>query len=175
MITLFYQLYSGLYTGSKTFNTGVWDGVIPSGTNVFIEYISTNERPCGTDTDLLVVHRNYGDNSLQDVSIKKTMGMSISNDTSVYKTFSSISFNSLEDAFWKNFQKYEKAKINYYVTTLMNKYPSLITQTNRMKRSSKFFARKKDQSYPKYNTFSYEHSNLKIPFSRRMMAGAASR
>jgi hypothetical protein len=172
--TLFYKLYSGLYTGSKTFNTGVWNGTIPSGTNVFIEYISTNESPCGTDTDLLVVHKNYGDNSLQDVSIKKAMGMSISTDTSVYKTFTSISFNSLEDAFWKNFQKYEKAKTNYYVTTIMNKYPSLMIQTNRMKRSTKFFATKRVKAYPSYTNFSYEHSNLKFPFKRNIMMGAAA-
>jgi hypothetical protein len=160
--TLFYKLYSGLYTGNKTFNLGTWNGIIPSGTTVFMEYLSTNEEPCGTNADFLLVHSNYGDNSLIDVSIKKSMGLSLLFDTSISKEFTSISFNSMEDGFWKNFQKFEVYKRNLYVKNIINKFPLLMTQTNRMKRSLTFFNRKRLKAYPSLNTFSRRHSNFKL-------------
>lgn len=155
--TIFYKLYSGLYTGNKLFNTGVWDGIVPSGTNIFFEFVSTNEQPCGTEIDFLLLHKNYGDNSLEDVAIKTTMGLSKSFDTSITKNFTSTSFNSVEDGFWKNFQKLENFKRTIYIKNLKYNYPSLIIETKRAERSQKFFLEKRKTTFMKYNKFKYSN------------------
>jgi hypothetical protein len=90
------------------------------------------------------------------------MGLSLLFDTSISKEFTSISFNSMEDGFWKNFQKFEVYKRNLYVKNIINKFPLLMTQTNRMKRSLTFFNRKRLKAYPSLNTFSRRHSNFKL-------------
>lgn len=154
--TVFYKLYSGLYTGNKTFNEGTWNGVIPSGTNVFIEYVSTNDRPCGTHMDLLSVHKNYGDNSLQDVTIKQLMGASSSENNTVQKSFVSDSLVSVDDAEWKNFQKFQKWLKSIYYNKIINYLPYMISETNRRKRSREFFA-KEDRTV----IYKYEDNNFK--------------
>jgi hypothetical protein len=154
--TVFYKLYSGLYTGNKTFNEGTWNGVIPSGTNVFIEYISTNDRPCGTHMDLLSVHKNYGDNSLQDVAIKKLMGAGSSENNTIQKSFVSDSLLGVDDAEWKNFQKFQKWLKSFYYNKITTYLPYLISETNRRKRSREFFA-KEDKTI----IYKYEDNNFK--------------
>jgi hypothetical protein len=154
--TVFYKLYSGLYTQNKTFNQGTWDGVIPSGSNVFIEYISTNDRPCGTHMDLLSVHKNYGNYSLEDVTIKQAMGANITQNNTVQKTLVSDSLVSVNDAEWKNFQKFQKWLKSQYYNKLINSLPFLISETNRRKRSQEFFA--KEENIINYK---YEDDNFK--------------
>jgi hypothetical protein len=154
--TVYYKLYSGLYTGNKTFNQGTWNGVIPSGTNVFIEYISTNDRPCGTHMDLLSVHKNYGDNSLQDVTIKKLMGASLSENNTIQKSFVSDSLVSIDDAEWKNFRNFQKWLKSFYYNKIINYLPYLISETNRRKRSKKFFEKEN-----RAVIYKYEDNNFK--------------
>jgi hypothetical protein len=68
--TLFYKLYKSFYTGSKTINTGTWDGIIPANTNFTIEYITTKNQVVGTNNEFKLFYKNYGDNSDIDIQIK---------------------------------------------------------------------------------------------------------
>lgn len=70
--TLFYKFYSGLYTGSKTFNTGVWNGIIPTGVNVQVEIISTEiNKTIGTKYPLYFIYSGYGSNDQTDAKCTK--------------------------------------------------------------------------------------------------------
>lgn len=136
--TWFYRLYSGVYTtnnGRKTFNTGTWNGIIPSGTQLFVEYLSTNENPCGTTNEFLLVHDHYGSNSVQDVYIKMIM---MSEPYNSKKTFYSTSFNSLNDAFWKNKLKYRKFQRNKYIKDLRLFLPEIVNYTANDRRIKSF-------------------------------------
>ena len=59
--TPFYKLYNSLYTGSKKINAGTWDGIIPSGTFVTVEFITTTfEKNIGINLDAVQVYKNHG-------------------------------------------------------------------------------------------------------------------
>lgn len=136
--TWFYRLYSGVYTtgnGRKTFNTGTWNGIVPSGTQLFVEYLSTNENPCGTTNEFLLVHDHYGSNSVQDVYIKMIM---MSEPYNSKKTFYSTSFNSLNDAFWKNKLKYRKFQRNKYIKDLRLFLPEIVNYSANDRRIKNF-------------------------------------
>jgi hypothetical protein len=136
--TWFYKLYSGIYTtgnGGKTFNTGTWNGIIPSGTQLFIEYLSTSENPCGTTNEFLLVHDYYGSNSVQDVYIKMIMMLQ---EYNTKKTFYSISFNSLNEAFWKNKLKYRKFERNSYIAKIRKFLPEIVNYTANDRRIKSF-------------------------------------
>jgi len=65
--TLFYKFYSGLYTGSKVFNTGSWDGIIPSGRQITIEFITTElNKEIGMKNDLYLIYSGFGTNDSID-------------------------------------------------------------------------------------------------------------
>lgn len=65
--TLFYKFYSGLYTGSKTFNTGTWNGIIPAGRNTTIEFISTElNKEVGMSNNLYFIYSGFGTNDSTD-------------------------------------------------------------------------------------------------------------
>jgi hypothetical protein len=140
--TWFYKLYNGVYTernGNKTFNTGTWNGIIPSGAQLFVEYLSTNEDFCGTNNEFLLVHDNYGSNSVQDVHIKMIM---MSEPYNSKKTFYSTSFNSLNEAFWKNKLKYRKYQRNSYIMNIRKFLPELVNYTNKDRRIKRFIVNK---------------------------------
>jgi hypothetical protein len=66
--TLFYKFYSGLYTGSKTFNTGTWNGIIPTGMNTSIEFVSTElNKEIGMGPNLYFIYSGFGTNDFTDV------------------------------------------------------------------------------------------------------------
>lgn len=61
--TAFYQMYSGLYNSSRKFNTGVWNGIIPSGSTFKIELLGCEidtEKEVGTNNFLYPVYSGYG-------------------------------------------------------------------------------------------------------------------
>ena len=66
--TLFYKFYSGLYTGSKTFNTGTWNGIIPTGVTIAIEFLSTElNKEIGMGPNLYFIYSGFGTNDFTDV------------------------------------------------------------------------------------------------------------
>jgi len=70
--TLFYKFYNNIYTGSKTFNTGIWNGIIPSGVNFQIEIISTEiNKTIGTKYPLYFIYSGYGSNDAIDAKCTK--------------------------------------------------------------------------------------------------------
>jgi hypothetical protein len=70
--TLFYKFYSGLYTGNKTFNTGTWNGIIPTGAVFNIELISTElNKKIGTHNQFFIVYSGFGTNDVLDAKINK--------------------------------------------------------------------------------------------------------
>ena len=72
--TAFYQMYSGLYTASKKFNKGTWDGIIPSGTPFSVELINPLfNTEVGTDHMLYVVYSGYGNYDPIDSKINQTI------------------------------------------------------------------------------------------------------
>ena len=72
--TLYYKFYSGIYTGSKTFNTGTWDGIIPSGTTFTIELITPEfNKYVGTKAQLYLLYSGFGTNDVTDALITKYM------------------------------------------------------------------------------------------------------
>lgn len=75
--TLFYKFYSGLYTGSKTFNTGTWDGIIPSGRITTIEFISTElNKEIGMNNNLYFIYSGFGTNDTIDAKCSKYLSYS---------------------------------------------------------------------------------------------------
>jgi hypothetical protein len=70
--TWFYKFYSGLYTNNKTLATGTWDGTIPSGHSITLEYITTKDGRIGTNNEFRFFYKNYGDNSYIDQTIRNT-------------------------------------------------------------------------------------------------------
>ena len=72
--TAFYQMYSGLYTSAKKFNTGTWNGIIPSGVPFSIELINPLFNTiAGTDDMLYVVYSGYGNYDAIDSKINETI------------------------------------------------------------------------------------------------------
>ena len=72
--TAFYQMYSGLYSASKKFNTGTWNGIIPSGTPFSVELINPLfNKIAGTDHMLYVVYSGYGNYDPIDSKINETI------------------------------------------------------------------------------------------------------
>lgn len=72
--TLYYKFYSGIYTSSKTFNTGTWDGIIPSGVPFSIELVSLEfNKDIGTINQMYVVYSGFGTNDGVDALITKYM------------------------------------------------------------------------------------------------------
>jgi hypothetical protein len=80
--TWYYKFYSGLYTGNKTIATGTWNGVIPSGYSIILEYVTTKDGRMGTDNQFKFIYKNYGDGSYIDQSIRNTFKNSASVETS---------------------------------------------------------------------------------------------
>jgi hypothetical protein len=75
--TLFYKFYSGLYTGSKTFNTGTWDGIIPSGRITTIEFISTElNKEIGMNSNLYFIYSGFGTNDTIDAKCSNYLSYS---------------------------------------------------------------------------------------------------
>jgi hypothetical protein len=70
--TWFYKFYSGLYINNKTLATGTWDGTIPSGHSITLEYITTKDGRMGTNNEFRFFYKNYGDNSYIDQTIRNT-------------------------------------------------------------------------------------------------------
>jgi hypothetical protein len=75
--TLFYKFYSGLYTGSKGFNTGTWNGIIPSGTLFQIEYINCEfNKDLGSNHPFYIIYSGYGTLDKVDSKLTKFIGPS---------------------------------------------------------------------------------------------------
>ena len=73
--TLFYKFYSGLYTGSKSFNTGTWNGIIPSGAVFQIEYIGCEfNKNLGSNHPFYIIYSGYGTLDKVDSKLTKFLG-----------------------------------------------------------------------------------------------------
>lgn len=111
--THFYDLYNTLYSqdnGHKILSTGTWDGIVPSGVNLYIEYISTDGGNVGTDTEFLITYTGYGINDEVDISLRMQ-----SADRVKSKGFTSFSYESIYNASWENSLKFQKWKRNEYL------------------------------------------------------------
>jgi hypothetical protein len=138
--TWFYKLYSGVYSvGNKNINTGTWNGIIPSGTQLFAEYLSTTDF-CGTLNKFLLVHTGYGFNSIEDVNIRAGMLNNFRDISPKY--FQSISFKSMNDAFWINNLKYQKYKRNAYVNAALSTQENLYSPSKKYLKRSAFLLKK---------------------------------
>jgi len=70
--TLFYRFYKDIYTGSKNFNTGTWDGIIPKETLFTIEFITTEyNKDVGMYFPLYLLYTGFGTNDSKDRMITK--------------------------------------------------------------------------------------------------------
>ena len=68
--TAFYKFYNNLYTGSKSLNTGTWNGIIPSGSVYTIELISTKlNTKIGINKDFYMIYSGFGTNDNLDIGI----------------------------------------------------------------------------------------------------------
>lgn len=75
--TLFYKFYSGLYTGSKTFNTGTWNGIIPTGRTTTIEFVSTElNKEIGMSNNLYFIYSGFGTNDTIDAKCSNYLSYS---------------------------------------------------------------------------------------------------
>lgn len=84
--TLFYKFYSGLYTGKKTFNTGTWNGIIPTGVNTSVEFLSTElNKEIGMGPNIYFIYSGFGTNDSIDA-----------------KCYNYLSHFNQEDGFIKN-------------------------------------------------------------------------
>lgn len=83
--TLFYKFYSGLYTGNKTFNTGTWNGIIPTGTVFQIEYVTTEfNKEIGCNHPFYILYSGYG--TLDQIDSKLTKFLTSTNVTGITST-----------------------------------------------------------------------------------------
>jgi hypothetical protein len=116
--TWFYKIYSGVYAtgnGLKSFNTGTWDGVIPSGANLYIEYISTNDIVGSNNTEFLITYTGYGSNDENDITLRSINPFETGKDNNSFtKTFISKSYLSTYNAEWRNKLKFQEWKRNKY-------------------------------------------------------------
>ena len=72
--TAYYEMYSGLYNASKTFNTGTWNGIIPPGVPFKIELVSClYNNKIGTDTIIYPIYSGYGTFDSTDLKIYESL------------------------------------------------------------------------------------------------------
>lgn len=118
--TWFYKIYSGIYSsgnGSKLLNTGTWNGIVPSGTNIYIEYISTNDTVGSNNTEFLITYTGYGSNNDIDIELRSTIPFDTGINRNTYvKTFISKSYLSTYNAAWRNKLFFQKWKRNKYAS-----------------------------------------------------------
>jgi len=78
--TAFYEAYSGIYNGNRTFNTGTWDGIIPARTPFKIELISSafNE-DAGTNHIIYPIYSGFGLFNEKDIKIHESLSSFNSN------------------------------------------------------------------------------------------------
>jgi hypothetical protein len=70
--TPYYKFYNHLYTGSKTLQTGTWDGIIPKGAFVNVEFLSTTlEKEIGFNFDCALIYSGHGTLDNLDTKIVK--------------------------------------------------------------------------------------------------------
>lgn len=105
--TAFYKFYNNLYSGSKSLNTGTWNGIIPSGTVYTIELISTKlNTDIGINKDFYIIYSGFGTNDSLDVNIttatkdyfQNNVDLPYLNDKQITKTgrgFSNTLYNSI--------------------------------------------------------------------------------
>lgn len=137
--TPFYKIYSGIYSsgnGLKLLNTGTWNGIVPSGVNIYIEYISTDGTVGSNNTEFLITYTGYGSNDENDILFRSIIPFEtgISRNPST-KTFISKSYLSTYNAEWKNKLAFQKWKRNKYLNTYKN---LAYTPSNRQNRIESF-------------------------------------
>jgi hypothetical protein len=148
--TLYYKFYNNIYTGSKTFNTGTWDGIIPTGTIVQIELISTEiNKTLGTKYPLYFIYTGYGSNDLIDAKCTKYLNSVSSTGETFLDTKFLINNNNFEikgrgygmneQEAWTNAQKNIKYNINNKVSKILKTYtPEFIKSNSKYKKFQKF-------------------------------------
>jgi hypothetical protein len=152
--TLFYKFYSGLYTGSKTFNTGVWNGIIPTGTNVQIELITTElNKRIGTNYPIYFVYTGYGTNDATDIKCTKYLNASVSAtgvkflETNILLEGSQLkvkgrAYGIDQDDAWIKAQKDAFYNIVSKTSTILKKYvPEFIKVNYKYKKLQKFITK----------------------------------
>lgn len=152
--TLFYKFYSGLYTGSKTFNTGTWNGIIPTGTNVQIELISTElNKTIGTVYPIYFIYTGYGTNDATDVKCTQYLNASVSAtgvkflETKILLDQNTINVKGRaygidEDDAWIKAQKDSFYNISSKISKLLKVYtPEFIKVNSKFKKLQKFITK----------------------------------
>lgn len=147
--TLFYKFYSGIYTGSKTLNTGTWDGIIPADTVFQMEIISTElNKEIGMKFPAYIIYTGYGLNDEVDAKCTKYLQHLTSGETLGDTTFL-VNGNSFDvigrgngttkEQSWNNANKNLQYNINSKVSKILKKYiPSVIKQNSKYKKFIKF-------------------------------------
>jgi hypothetical protein len=111
--TIFYKLYNSFYSGSKTLNTGTWDGIIPANINFVVEYITTKNQVVGTNNEFKLFYKNYGDNSYIDQQLQSGLfdsfesygyGLDQNKDTAIQNSNKNLrrSINNKYNSYSKN-------------------------------------------------------------------------
>jgi len=153
--TLFYKFYSGLYTGNKTFNTGTWDGIIPSGTQMAIEFISTElNKEIGMGPNIYFIYSGLGTNDSIDAKCYNYLSHFNEDNGFIKNTKIKIDGTSLkirgygfgntaDEAFVES--RYN-AKYNFFskISTIMKTWtPEFIYQNRKYKKLIKFFNKRR--------------------------------
>ena len=151
--TLFYKFYNNIYTGSKTLNTGTWNGIIPAGTVVQIELISTEiNKRLGTTYPLYFIYTGYGSNDLIDAKCTKYLNsISSSGQTFLDTKFLINNYNFeikgrgygvTEQQAWNNAQKDVQYNINNKISRILKIYlPEFIKSNSKYKKFQKFITK----------------------------------
>ena len=153
--TLFYKFYNSIYTGSKTLNTGTWNGIIPTGTVVQIELISTEiNKLLGTKYPFYFIYTGYGSNDLTDAKCTKYLNSISSSGNQFLDTRFLVNngkfeikgrgYGTTDQEAWINAQKDIKYNINNKISKILKTYlPEFIKSNSKYKKLQKFITKYK--------------------------------
>lgn len=151
--TLFYKFYSGLYTANKTFNTGTWDGIIPTGRQITVEFISTElNKELGVDNKFYFIYSGFGNNDTTDAKCSNYLSWlnqknNLINGTQIKINGDEIKikgygFGNTEYEAYSQAQN--NAKYNFFnkISNIMKKWtPEFFVQNRKFKSLKKFLNR----------------------------------
>lgn len=151
--TLFYKFYNNIYTGSKTLNTGTWNGIIPTGTVVQIELISTEiNKKLGSIYPFYFIYTGYGSNDLTDAKCTKYLNSISSSGNQFLDTRFLINngnfeikgrgYGATDQEAWASAQKNIQYNINNKISKILKTYlPEFIKQNSKYKKFQKFITK----------------------------------
>jgi hypothetical protein len=149
--TPYYKFYNHLYSGAKTLATGTWDGIIPSGTFVNVELITTTlgHKPVGANHHLYVVYSGQG--TFDNIDMKLYRKCNLNNYKALFPRVeykeNNLSYKGNETSFSNNSAiALARSKAKQNINKMINKFirynfPEFIIE-NRTARKFKIYKQK---------------------------------